>query len=77
MPKIYCARRSKAPGATAFFDTLIMHGFVIMLKRCAGAVPLSMPRRQPRQAPGKKPGSQEPGFEYWPRGADTITFQEG
>jgi hypothetical protein len=25
----------------------------------------------------KKPGSQEPGFKYWPRWADTITFQEG
>ena len=25
----------------------------------------------------KKPGSEEPGFKYWPRWADTITFQEG
>src|ERR1700733_4178365 len=25
----------------------------------------------------KKPGSGEPGFKYWPRWADTITFQEG
>ena len=25
----------------------------------------------------KKPGSEEPGFKYWPREADTITFQEG
>jgi hypothetical protein len=25
----------------------------------------------------KKPGSQEPGLRYWPREADTITFQEG
>src|ERR1700709_2338241 len=25
----------------------------------------------------KKPGSNEPGLKYWPREADTITFQEG
>ena len=25
----------------------------------------------------KKPDSQEPGLRYWPREADTITFQEG
>ncbi|TWC00574.1 hypothetical protein FBZ93_105372 [Bradyrhizobium macuxiense] len=25
----------------------------------------------------KKPGSAEPGLRYWPREADTITFQEG
>jgi hypothetical protein len=25
----------------------------------------------------KKPGSKEPGLKYWPREADTITFQEG
>src|ERR1035437_5003352 len=25
----------------------------------------------------KKPGSKEPGLRYWPRGAGTITFQEG
>ena len=25
----------------------------------------------------KKPSSQEPGLRYWPREADTITFQEG
>ncbi|MGY3484858.1 hypothetical protein ACVW1C_002741 [Bradyrhizobium sp. USDA 4011] len=25
----------------------------------------------------KKPGSSEPGLRYWPREADTITFQEG
>ena len=25
----------------------------------------------------KKPGSDEPGLRYWPREADTITFQEG
>jgi hypothetical protein len=25
----------------------------------------------------KKPGSEEPGLRYWPREADTITFQEG
>jgi hypothetical protein len=25
----------------------------------------------------KKPGSKEPGLRYWPREADTITFQEG
>src|SRR6202035_2843277 len=25
----------------------------------------------------KKPGSNEPGLRYWPREADTITFQEG
>jgi hypothetical protein len=25
----------------------------------------------------KKPDSEEPGFKYWPRWADTITFQEG
>jgi hypothetical protein len=25
----------------------------------------------------KKPGPKEPGLRYWPREADTITFQEG
>ena len=25
----------------------------------------------------KKAGLQEPGLRYWPREADTITFQEG
>src|SRR5204863_6270109 len=25
----------------------------------------------------KKPGPREPGLRYWPREADTITFQEG
>jgi hypothetical protein len=25
----------------------------------------------------KEPGSKEPGLRYWPREADTITFQEG
>jgi hypothetical protein len=27
--------------------------------------------------PKKKPDSREPGLRYWPREADTITFQEG
>lgn len=30
-----------------------------------------------RHADEKKPGSSEPGLRYWPREADTITFQEG
>src|SRR6476659_343978 len=29
------------------------------------------------RASKKKPGSLEPGLRYWPREADTITFQEG
>src|SRR6478735_12689885 len=33
-------------------------------------------RRRP-DWPKKKPGSIEPGLRYWPREADTITFQEG
>src|SRR6185437_1958570 len=32
---------------------------------------------QPGVYSEKKPGSQEPGLRYWPREADTITFQEG
>jgi hypothetical protein len=27
--------------------------------------------------PQKKAGLEEPGLRYWPREADTITFQEG
>src|ERR1700720_1593446 len=34
-------------------------------------------RRRTKSAPEKKPGSKEPGLRYWPREADTITFQEG
>ena len=30
-----------------------------------------------RLADEKKPGPREPGLRYWPREADTITFQEG
>ncbi len=30
-----------------------------------------------RRSDEKKPGSNEPGLRYWPREADTITFQEG
>jgi hypothetical protein len=29
-----------------------------------------------RLARKKKPGPTEPGLRYWPREADTITFQE-
>ena len=32
-------------------------------------------RQENRQE--KKPGPREPGLRYWPREADTITFQEG
>jgi hypothetical protein len=35
-----------------------------------------MTQRVKRRAQ-KKPGSNEPGLRYWPREADTITFQEG
>jgi hypothetical protein len=35
---------------------------------------LSSPWRRSRK---KKPGPREPGLRYWPREADTITFQEG
>ncbi|MBR1225301.1 MULTISPECIES: hypothetical protein [unclassified Bradyrhizobium] len=30
-----------------------------------------------RSGEEKKPGPKEPGLRYWPREADTITFQEG
>src|SRR5580704_15910139 len=30
-----------------------------------------------RLARKKKPGPKEPGLRFWPREADTITFQEG
>jgi len=33
--------------------------------------------RKKSASPQKKPGSKEPGLTYWPREADTITFQEG
>jgi hypothetical protein len=42
-----------------------------------GAEPVNgrtMPQRGPHE---KKPDSQESGLRYWPREADTITFQEG
>jgi len=29
------------------------------------------------RGPQKKAGLEEPGLRYWPREADTITFQEG
>jgi hypothetical protein len=32
---------------------------------------------QKRLGRKKKPGPREPGLRYWPREADTITFQEG
>src|SRR5438876_9727253 len=37
-------------------------------------------KRPGRRRPGrheKKAGPNEPGLRYWPREADTITFQEG
>src|SRR5438876_2884469 len=37
-------------------------------------------KRPGRRRPGrheKKPGPREPGLRYWPREADTITFQKG
>jgi hypothetical protein len=37
---------------------------------------IAMPRLTLRHRK-KKPGSNEPGLRYWPREADTITFQEG
>jgi hypothetical protein len=33
--------------------------------------------RDARGGTEKKPGPREPGLRYWPREADTITFQEG
>jgi hypothetical protein len=38
--------------------------------------PQGLTHRQRRKRK-KKPGSIEPGLRYWPREADTITFQEG
>src|SRR5260370_42582388 len=35
------------------------------------------PHRSKEWSTKKKPGSSEPGLRYWPREADTITFQEG
>jgi hypothetical protein len=35
------------------------------------------PRTGDDEQAKKKPGSKEPGLRYWPREADTITFQEG
>ena len=35
------------------------------------------PGHSTSHAAKKKPGSKEPGLRYWPREADTITFQEG
>jgi hypothetical protein len=35
------------------------------------------PRTAQTNGAKKKPGSKEPGLRYWPREADTITFQEG
>ena len=35
------------------------------------------PRSGDDEQTKKKPGSREPGLRYWPREADTITFQEG
>jgi hypothetical protein len=35
------------------------------------------PRTGDDDSTEKKPGSREPGLRYWPREADTITFQEG
>src|SRR5580692_412601 len=37
----------------------------------------TMSRHMQKTGCEKKPGSNEPGLRYWPREADTITFQEG
>ena len=37
----------------------------------------TMTRRMKNAERKKKPGPREPGLRYWPREADTITFQEG
>ncbi len=45
-----------------------------------GAVNMHVAARQANECERmlkKKPGSNEPGLRYWPREADTITFQEG
>ena len=66
---VYRARRSEAPGRGPFFE-IAAHEFVIIGEIMMDAV-------QSVNAQQKKPGSKEPGSRYWPREADTITFQEG
>src|ERR1700731_4480796 len=38
---------------------------------------IARPQRSVMRCTKKKPGCKEPGLRYWPREADTITFQEG
>ena len=38
---------------------------------------VNLKAEQRREQDEKKPGPKEPGLRYWPREADTITFQEG
>ncbi|PAY07088.1 hypothetical protein CK489_14835 [Bradyrhizobium sp. UFLA03-84] len=48
-----------------------------MMLRCEVVVNAHADRDVRHDGYEKKPGSDEPGLRYWPREADTITFQEG
>src|SRR6201989_3602047 len=65
-----------------FSSTAAVHEFVIIdcrLRTAASAAASRNSRRKNLQksTARKKAGPEEPGLRYWPREADTITFQEG
>jgi hypothetical protein len=51
-------------------DGKTVNGTEVAVARATPAIPKSRPFQ-------KKAGLEEPGLRYWPREADTITFQEG
>ena len=81
--EVYRARRSPVPGRGPFFDDSCARIRDHVRMMMAGDVNVN-PRNHDRvdehdreRRDKKKPGSKEPGLRYWPREADTITFQEG
>jgi hypothetical protein len=63
------------------FDKAAVHELVIItyhFRTAASAHHETIPGNSTEnQQPEKKPDSRESGLRYWPREADTITFQEG
>lgn len=67
----------RRPMREDFFDCIFPHEFVIMTGSRWWRLDPSVVATARCHLGEKKAGPQEPGLRYWPREADTITFQEG
>ena len=72
--------KSEAPGWEPFFET-IAHDFVIIAESCGVCLELSIHAQGEDEKGEARPDEKKPDpkarLRYWPREADTITFQEG